>query len=469
MRNFSGSQALCAMTAAVLLATVPHALAEDNGPVSRMAEFVGTPSPVVNLQAMEALGLTQGTTLRQPWSDAYWADRLGSIANPYDNFFNFSSRLSWSIGRESLVNGRRKLREDLLNISDDELNAMSPAEKYDLLLGDTDFTLTKAVFAMIDELDEDDQTAMWSGICHGWAPASLTLEEPQHKFSVPILGGKRQLTFYPADIRGLASFLWAKSYAQDYVKVEGWQCKKYAPAAEFPSGRLEKPECFDVNPAFLHILMTNQIGIKKQGFIIDADFARTVQNHPVYKYTYSYFNPASPDLAATSLERAQIRVSDWESDPFSKHRSGRARTIVGVRAEIVHGNNVNPKHQDSKEDLRNESGAAEYFYTLELDSNGDIVGGEWLMNFPSGMYAEEGSSRTHVHPDIVWMVPDGMKAWSIADYDINTVPWNGLDGAAPRAWLDASRKAAANVNNRGKRQPQPLAYVVDLLLGMSRD
>src|SRR5262249_19889237 len=152
---------------------------------------------------------------------------------------------------------RVALQSRIDELSEDEIGDLSPAEKYDLFLGDPKFSLTRNIYKMVDELSDDNRTAAWTGICHGWSPASLSLPHPWHAFKVRAAQGQ-MITFYPADIRALESYLWGKSLAQEYVKVEGTRCREKAPAEDI-NGRILQPECFDVNPGMFHLVAVNQL------------------------------------------------------------------------------------------------------------------------------------------------------------------------------------------------------------------
>src|SRR5690606_28832577 len=64
--------------------------------------------------------------------------------------------------------------------------------------------------------------ALWEGICHGWATAAGIVPRPIHTVDIRLPSGKN-LRFYPSDLKGLASLLWANSLVQDtkFVDDEG--------------------------------------------------------------------------------------------------------------------------------------------------------------------------------------------------------------------------------------------------------
>jgi hypothetical protein len=358
-------------------------------------------------------------------------------------------------------------------MSDKEIDRLSPAEKYDLLLGDENFTFTHQVMKRIDDLDAAGQVAPWSGVCHGWSPASLTLARPGHKFYLTARNG-RMIPFYPSDVKALASFLWGESFAQNSVKISGWQCSD--PENQSENGRFLDPRCFDPNPAFFHLVTLNQIGLNRRGFVMDRSYHSEVQNQPVYGYEFKYFKFTDshpiPEAKMT-VQEAKVSRKDVSWDPYDDHRSPRAVSLLGVEAKIQYALENQPNHHPTDSVKEDNQDTLYLYYDLELDANNEIVGGEWH-HFDDPTHHTDMDEMAFAKPDLLWLVPQGLKAWSIADADISSVPWDGM-GTAPEAWTQAAIKAATGTIQKsvgGKdytiANPQPLAYVVDLLIQMSR-
>src|SRR5690606_8103705 len=101
------------------------------------------------------------------------------------------------------------------------------------------------------------------GICHGWAPASYMVDRPTKKIQVKSVEG-RDITFYPSDIKALASLLWAKSSAN--INFIGGRCNSKDPRRD-SNGRVTEPDCLDTNPGTWHVSVVNQLGIRKQSFV----------------------------------------------------------------------------------------------------------------------------------------------------------------------------------------------------------
>jgi hypothetical protein len=61
---------------------------------------------------------------------------------------------------------------------------------------------------------KSNNMALWEGICHGWATAAGIVPRPRKTVKIDMGNGK-QLRFFPDDLKGLASLLWANSLVQD--------------------------------------------------------------------------------------------------------------------------------------------------------------------------------------------------------------------------------------------------------------
>src|SRR5690606_20718479 len=119
----------------------------------------------------------------------------------------------WQHTRRILKNQHRKRdHKSVFSMTPREIDLLSPAEKYDILIGEHEnFTFTNEVMRMVEERHQQDLLAVWSGVCHGWSPASLVLERPENAVEVPTPSGIN-VRFYPQDIKALATFLWGKSF-----------------------------------------------------------------------------------------------------------------------------------------------------------------------------------------------------------------------------------------------------------------
>ena len=355
---------------------------------------------------------TSGQASAEPWSSTYWPIQYGILSLRYaSNEKNTivddqGNRLTW---QQSVDKYHEP--QDYQNATSGDINQyvsdyFSPAEKYDLLVGDTSaFTLTNNNKNQgKGYANSNGDVESWMGICHGWAPAAFSLPRPQNDVTVTAADGKTQVKFYADDIRGLASLKYA---ATEYENLfVGGRCN--TPDAKIKkdpeSGLIIDYTCFDVNPATWTIILANRIGVQKKSFVIDATFDFQVWNQPVYGYSFNFFNPLNDTQG--DLESSKIKISDLDSrtEPVlkfvKKMVSKQATHLVGVTMQLTYIAETNPTHQPPGEDRKVQ---VEYVYTLELDDQNNILGGEWLHN---------------QHPDFLWAPAEGAKPMNDEDNQI---------------------------------------------------
>lgn len=131
----------------------------------------------------------------------------------------------------------------------------------------------------------------WWGICHGWAPYALAETAAINPVT------KNGVTFYPGDLEGLMSLL----YTDVPTKFVSRRCNKDEPVTD-GTGRVTAAECRDMNPGSWHVITTNLMGLRRQGFIIDATYDLQVWNQPAYGYKIT--NPVDGKLKEISKDEA---------------------------------------------------------------------------------------------------------------------------------------------------------------------
>jgi hypothetical protein len=390
---------------------------------------------VRSLADMEKKKLLEAKLPKTPWSDYYWALVNGQTAFRYaDAAFTVSS--DWKKNFEYINKGKFS-----------SVDVLSPAEKYDLLVGDKRKTLTQTALAEGEQYYRSHgKVESWMGICHGWAPAAYMLDRPSKAVKVTAADGKTLITFYPADIKALGSLLWAKA-APGGEKFIGGRCNDKNPKRD-ENGRVISQDCFDTNPGAWHMAVVNQIGINKRSMVLDATYDYEVWNQPIYSYTYTYFNPQTLRPVST-LKAATVDMKDFSKDKFKKYRDPRAVTVVGVSMSVTYTVETDPKPV-TRDSSRNDAfNTASYQYDLEIDAKGNIIGGEWY---------------TNLHPDFLWTPTADAKAYTPGDVMLvqgrAPAKWDGM-GAMPVEW-----QKVAPANSQGGA---PLATVVDALIEISNN
>lgn len=412
-----------------------------------------------NLFQMEAKALEFASLTNIPWPDDYWAIQNGVLGARF-NDPHFFLQTSWPTRFQSVANQPTpKL------YSEGKFDQLSPAEKYDLLVGDqTEYKITvdNQEYSIFGSLNyrmwqegayyykETGEVESWMGICHGWAAASYMVDHPKKAVILKELQGGQELKFYPADIKSLASLLWANvSYPSNFV---GGRCNDKQPHRS-ADDRLTSADCLDTNPGTWHIIAVNQIAKLKRSFILDANFDYQVWNQPVYRYRYKYFRPSDEhDFDKLNLMDPKnspvIELKSWAKDPYKKYRSPKAKYVVGVAMEVSYMGENRPVAEDF--DVLNQDNMimVDYFYDLELDEQGNIVGGEWYQDY---------------HPDFLWTPKHGVELKSLGDQYLSGV-WK--DGGINPALKNNER--ARQVIKQSSLQAQPLNQIIQGLVRESR-
>jgi len=356
--------------------------------------------------------LPTSVSLPTPWSAYYWSIKSGGLSYRYSPF-NQTYHPTW----KSYVNSYHQPADhnQFYNTSDWDtlVNKMySPSEKYDLLVGDLDYTLTNKMKeeGKYMSKDSDGDVPGWMGKCHGWTPASINEKRPVIAVNLTAADGKTVITFYPEDIRALATGYWAE--AKYETKFLGSRCE-YSDFSTIPSdnetGLWDDYSCFTVNPATLVIVLANQLGVRKKQLIYDPDSNGQIWNQPVYGYSLSFFNPVTQESGAynqSRIDMATLKNSTNSSkilDLVNRKASSKAASVIGVTMQVnfvfenppIFGNKTKPDNVDSRE----------YTFYLELDVNENIVGGEWTENS---------------HPIFIWNPAEGKKINGYGDETVKT-------------------------------------------------
>ena len=428
----------------------------------------GSKKYIDNLDVMDQEGLFIGKVKEQPWSGDYWALYRGALAFRYEDK---SFPRKWHKAVEYLrKNSVEYLRRNSVDssLTEEEMSKLSPAEKYDLVVGDESFTLSNSqVMAARDyayDGNRERDVETWMGLCHGWAPASYMSKRPKYsvKAKTP---SEKYVTFYPDDIKALSTLKWASgrsivvkngvpSPAQVLI---GGRCNSSENdegiAFDKETGAVIDDDCFNTNPGTWHKSVVNQVGIVKAPLIIDATFDYEVWNQPLLNYHYNYFNPMTGDVE-DNLENAKVLFNKFENDKFRKHRRKRSgskkiKYLVGIAMQVSYiGETVSvARNIDSEE--HDHVVTVQYIYDLELTRDGEIVGGEW---------------HTNLHPDFLWTPKKNAFAWNSEDsYDSDSKyePGQGMNstrralakeaansGVVLRSIVDGLINASQNRNTR---------------------
>jgi hypothetical protein len=451
------------------------------------------------LEAIETAGLRTATLPDQPWAGHFttMATASGLLGCRY---LDLNSQQEWSKAFNYIRNHPASVI--LQGGLENWIAELAPAEKYDALIGDDNQTLTKSMWAKGQAaFDKYGEVPGWFGICHGWAPAAFMMPRPQHALTLSAPDGT-PITFHPADLKALASLLWAN--ASPRVRFVGGRCNIEPPyesdpttnritrlfnpfiAAEMPpldpvefpdaeppgwvevtlgeyqwneetgesfidGGRIIAAKCTDTNPATWHLGLVNQLGVSQRSMVMDASFNHEVWNQPLHAYQYTYFNPQTLEQT-DDIAAARVAVTDFDDDIFKSYRAAQASSVVGVIMRVTYAiaswdndpENTIPEWLGEHDDLDTvrrdlQLTRQDYYYDLELDATGKVIGGEWY---------------TRDHPDFLWTPPAGSRAVTRHEATA-TGEWDSTQ-PLPESWRVAARAAA--------REGTPLAALVESMI-----
>ena len=297
-----------------------------------------------------------------PWSDDYWATKRAGIAYRWQQHYptptgTYKDYRYQVLTRADFVAGA--------NSTPALVDKLSPAEKYDLLQSRYEFPLVKQEFRNQLSAVSNGDVPGWFGICHGWAPATVMEREPGAKVVATNRDGI-DVPFYTSDINALMS----KVYA-DYLgatRFIGERCNTSSNEIRVDAqGRVIADACRDTNPATLHLVLASYLGkqnvAQRQGFVADVTRDAEVWNQGITGYKV-VSNETTPFVAA--------------QDPAARHRAPGTTQLVHVKTEMYYIGEIAP-HRAPAASRRDEyTQTQELEYTLELDRNGTIIGGEWI-------------------------------------------------------------------------------------------
>ncbi|MAZ48914.1 MAG: hypothetical protein CME65_10140 [Halobacteriovoraceae bacterium] len=362
---------------------------------------------------------------------------------------------------------------------------------------------------------KNSRMATWEGICDGWSTAAGIMPRPRKAVSFRLPDG-RELKFYPEDIKGLTSMLWANSTIQDGkfindqgqnvgggIIMQGLRCNDgdaakdefgriYDHRPDAFSGKLE-PRCVGVHPAIWHLGMVNILGLQKRSFIVERKVGAAVDNHPMWRYEMEMFNPYTGEYS-NNLNAVKVRF-DRSRDQFANYRNPNTRYLVGLKTSMIYLDWAKPVREERNSEEDDLDVTKTMFYDLELDASGNIIGGQWRSK-------EVGKGSNHNQPDFFWVVTKDWQGFFQETEQVwkdgrmqNLSAWRDLSTTPPADWKLAASGAHSfiyqqthdygwnekcKIKNKDTNEivevaceykinkPQPLVNVVNKLLELSR-
>lgn len=322
-----------------------------------------------NFAALPLEGQLKDTTLA--WSETYWPSKLGGIA------------YRWNSKNPQPFKEKLLTKEEVKRATEAQLSELSPAELYDIAMGDYSYSLTRKV---LKEYTPSD--LWWEGICHGWSLAASNYSEPE-KVVVTNRDGV-QVPFGSSDVKGLLAMHDAYNSKGFYArigdrcdvrgKVAGEELPEDGPIGVPKPSDANKDKCSDVNAGAFHVILANMIGINSQGFVADVDRYNDVWNQPVKAFAAEIVGevPVTEKEAKTGVKtKLHVKTSMTYGEELIFYTpEDEANGEIGFVSKDPVTNT--PRQMNT---TRN------YEYVLELDVNGTVIGGTWI---------------SETRPDILW-------------------------------------------------------------------
>jgi len=284
------------------------------------------------------------------WPGSHWPSFLGGISN------------RWSKGNRELFTYKTYSLEELKKLEQHQIDELSPAEKYDILMSRFDYPTVRRV-----RRETSPRNPEWFGICHGIAPAALNHPEPMQ---VEVQSEKGiNLKFYSSDMKGLLGYQYAK-IKKSRIKFLGKRCSALN---ENYVRRRNRRACADIDPGAFHLILANQIGLKKKTFIADVDAWSEVWNHVAHSFQSDVYEEYDNRVGATRGAVKSLWVGTAVT--YAGAMSPYFEAVIGTDKEVYMDHN--------------------YQYYLDLDENGEIIGGEWISDLrPDFIWSQESVSFT---------------------------------------------------------------------------
>jgi len=162
--------------------------------------------------------------------------------------------------------------------------------------------------------------------------------------------------------------------------------------------------CRDTNPMTLHMALKGLIADQKIGFVMDRTRTDQVWNQPVYKFETTALPIKKNDKEGTlSVAGEPVPVAQID-DLFRDYRAKGTAYLVQMKTKIFYGVENGPRliYRPADESFDVDT----VVYTLELDANYNLIGGEWGL-IPTRENARDSSlaaGRSGTAPDFLWLI-----------------------------------------------------------------
>ena len=226
----------------------------------------------------------------------------------------------------------------------------------------------------VDECGDNDGVETWWGLCHAWVPASILEAEPQRAVT------HNGVTFEVGDIKALLITM----YDRQSAIMMGDRCNEKDVKRD-DNGRIIDSECRDSNAGAFHVTVTNMLGRYKRSFAEDRTYNYEVWNQPFKSYEIH---------EQTEMDaKAAMKVLGEDSETYTYNTDATRFAKVRMTVKYI----TEPSQSSTRplvSDVENNgryTGSDTYTYVLEMNDDGEILGGEWA------------DYNQTSHPDFLWL------------------------------------------------------------------
>ena len=342
-------------------------------------------------------------------------------------------------------------KKELKSMSQDQIKLLSPLEKYSILMGDYHYRIVKHYERVNSPDSEywEGYCHAWSAASSHYAEPLPVVRTNKDGITIPfgsadvkalltanyadlnwgggsganaitirfvgqmchrsfqpptskIKNGREVMADY-GDTDGLLDVDFEKyvaDYQQRLFRVKGTPIDPTL--AERLRAEANAPECSDTNPGAFHVVMANQLGLMHEGFLMDKTRDNEVWNQPVSRFESNVVGVEAPTSESAPGTAQVVRVAStlyygddtdygWAFwNPTLSGMFGLKNYFTSFLDEYQAYQNVLMKEGDEKELSQypdHVEGKSHYQYRLDLDSQGKIIGGNWItFDRPDDLY-----------------------------------------------------------------------------------
>ena len=350
-----------------------------------------------------------------PWSDNYWESDWGGISLRWNTLTpeELDPDGGVYVDKRSFFRYTPPSRSEVLRMSKAELAKLSPAEKYDILMGRYDYPTVRSERERTSPNMKD-----WQGICHGWVPAAINHSEP-----LPTEASNSDgvvVPFGSTDVKGLLSYYYgvpAYSFARGAREVvrsgnslqvldalDGYDLPKWFTLSSGASvyangysidlnrmtdssvcnsdenvsryGSVEKcKESFMIEATVENLNLVGQVG--KRGSIREpnAGAFHVVLTNQIALMNRAFVGNINKKIRNGEIWNQPIMGYNTSIDSDNRHSDGSG--TVNVTTTLNYVSEIPQLWEPVVGTAKQRFSEMTFSYSLDLDRNGNIVGGHW--------------------------------------------------------------------------------------------